>query len=101
MYNTIVFENRNLSRAQRTAKGGGMKRERYTLFRSKRGFGLRIITAEGDTVEYPCISYKRDGARVLFRRLSVAGLDPAHFDDVVRDYITEQYLEQLALNGLA
>ena len=78
----------------------GMKTQTYALCRSAHGFGVRIKTAAGDTVEYPCVSYRRKAVRCLIGRLSGARLDPVHFDDVVRDYITEQYFEQLALNGL-
>ena len=78
-----------------------MEENRYTPFPNERGFGLRIETAAGDTVEYPCISFERERVQTLIGRMSAAMLAPVHFNDVVRDFITEQYLELLALNRLA
>ena len=77
-----------------------MEEDRFMLFQSESGFGLRILTALGDTFEYPCVSYNENAANMLLEQMRGAGLDPAHYDDVVRDYITGQYLEQLALNRL-
>ena len=77
-----------------------MKEDRYTLFQNGRGFGLRIETAAGDQVEYPCISYERDLAHAFVKRMSGAKPDPVHFGDIVRDFITEQYLYQLRYNRL-
>ena len=77
-----------------------MKEDRYTLFTNGRGFGLRIETAAGDTVEYPCISYETDLAHAFVKRMSGTQPDPVHYGDVVRDFITEQYLDQLRYNRL-
>ncbi len=78
-----------------------MKENRYSLYRSARGVGLRIELPEGETVEFPWIAHDRKTAVVFLKRLRGADVDPVHFGDVVRDFITEQYLAQLEYNRLA
>ena len=73
----------------------------FTLYRSAYGYGLRIVAADGQTWEYCCVSYDPAQAETLMRRMRQGGLDPVHYGEVIRDFITEQYLRQLELNGLA
>ena len=82
-------------------RGGRMKENRYSLYRSAPGFGLRIESPDGVAVEFPWIAHDRKTAVILLRPLRGAGVDPVHFGDVVRDFITEQYLKQLEYNRLA
>ena len=77
-----------------------MNTDTYALIEREDGFGLRIESAAEDTVEFPCISYSRDLACGLITRMRKAQPEPVHYGDIVRDFITEQYLSLLALNGL-
>lgn len=77
-----------------------MKENRYTVYKSERGFGMHIETAAGETAEYPCVSCSYEGAETLRARMAEADLDVSHIPDVIRDYITEQYYELLTYNRL-
>ena len=78
-----------------------MKENRYSLYRSAFGVGLRIGLPDGETMDFPWIAHNRKTAIVLLRRMRGAGIDPTHFGDIVRDFITEQYIKQLDVNRLA
>ena len=67
-----------------------------------RYYGVEIKTENGDIYRYNVISPCKEDAMHLAERLSTANdISPVHFNDIVRDYITELYLSVIDANKLA
>ena len=65
-------------------------------------YGVEIKTGNGDIYKYDVISPCKDEVMQLAERLSTANdISPVHFNDIVRDYITELYLSVIDANKLA
>ena len=104
-YNLVVFENNHFSIRVMQERGGYGITTRITLIGSEQcgvsiGYGIRIETAQGDVLSFPCISYCREETDELLSRMLCGSLQPVHYTDVVRDYITELYYRRLKQNGL-
>lgn len=83
-----------------------MLSNKCTLFESYVGksnpvYGLKIETNLGETLYYNYISSVYSDAKALCDRLSHTDVSPIHFNDIVRDYITQIYYEKLAINHLS
>lgn len=67
---------------------------------AKTYFGIRIETEEGTVYDYRYISAFYEEADELIRKMSKDYISPAHFDDIVTDYLAQLYYTKLSLNGL-
>ncbi len=63
-------------------------------------YGVMIKTANGDIYEYGYISAFRSEADELIRQMSQDYISPAHFNDIVTDYLARLFYKKLSLNGL-
>lgn len=93
------------TKSAKTERGGNEINHKYTLIRSDVGggvgvYGIRIETSAGNTVFFRYISPDKTQTVALMDRMSAASLSPVHFEDIVSDYITEQYYFWLEMNGL-
>lgn len=82
-----------------------MPGNKCTLFLSDVGksghvYGLKIETDSGEDHRYDYISSIYSDAIALCERLSDTDVAPIHFNDIVRDHITQIYYEKLEINQL-
>ena len=70
-------------------------------YKGIRYYGVEISAENGDIYRYNVISPCKEEAIHLVERLSTADdISPVHFNDIVRDYITELYLSVIDANKL-
>ena len=78
---------------------------KYSLIQSNMNdrtyYGVTIETENDGIYEYGYISAFRSEADELIRQMSQDYISPAHFNDIVTDYLARLFYKKLSLNGLS